>query len=135
MDFLHSAHSYLRIVILVFALAAIGLSLMPALRRRTLPAAAALAYRVYVWTLSLQVVIGLVVLISRWGTFGDGLRHRMEHATIMLIAVGISHWGLRFAKRADALGSRNTLFVTIATTILIVLGILILPQGSYLLGL
>lgn len=135
MELLTTTHGYLRLVILVLGLTAITLSFSAAAKRKPLSAPASVAYRTYVWTLSLQLVIGLVLLVARWSDFDDGLRFRLEHAFIMVVTVGIAHWGLRFAKRSDALGTRNTFMICLGTLILIILGILILPNGSQLLGL
>jgi hypothetical protein len=58
----------------------------------------------------------------------------LEHAAIMLAVVGITHWGMKFAKRTDVLGARNTAFISAGVFIMLILGILLLPQGARLLG-
>ncbi len=134
-DFLTTLHSHNRNLVFLTAVVAIALTLVATLRKQPLGKAAQWSNRTYSLVLTLQFVIGLIVLVGRWSEFSEGLRHRLEHAVIMLVAVGLTHMTGRFAKLPAPLASRNTLLTLLASLILVILGIWILPQGAAILGL
>jgi hypothetical protein len=133
--FLTTLHSHNRHLVFLTAAIAILLALVALIRKRPLGAPARWAARTYSLVLTLQFLVGLIVLIGRWDDFADGLRHRLEHAVIMLVAVGLTHITGRFAKLPPPVATRNTLLTLLASLILVVLGIWILPQGAAILGL
>lgn len=91
--------------------------------------------RIYGLVLTIQVLIGMTQLAMRWSDFGDGLRYRLEHAFIMLVAVGMVHMTARWRQVPPQIAVRNTTLMIFGSLVLIILAILILPQGSHALGL
>jgi hypothetical protein len=79
--------------------------------------------------LDLQGLLGLIYLF--WaGLAGEGFPpERVLHAFIMLAAIVIAHTAARFKAAPDALRYRNTLLTALASLVLIVIGITVLPQG------
>lgn len=134
-SFLTTLHSHNRHLVFVTAAVALLLAVVAFLRKQPLGSAARWSARIYSIVLTLQFLIGLVVLVGRWGDFAEGLRYRLEHAVIMLVAVALTHMTGRFAKLPPPIATRNTLLTIVASIILVVLGIWILPQGSIILGL
>ncbi|MCX6140788.1 MAG: hypothetical protein NTX15_08175 [Candidatus Kapabacteria bacterium] len=109
---------------LLYLLAALSIlfPLINTVRKQQLNAVSIWTVRVYMVAISIQLVLGIVQLVSKWSDLGDGLRFRLEHAFIMLLAVACVHVTPRFIKRRDAIGARNTTFVMIASLALIILG-------------
>ncbi len=134
MDFLLTLHSHMRhLVFLLGGIAAI-LALVTFVRNGSFASWMRITIKGYVYLLTVQVVIGLIHLIGRWSTSGVDLRHRLEHAFIMLVMVGVAHYGMKYFRTPGPLGPRNIFLVLLTTLILIVLGISILPTGRVLLG-
>ncbi len=135
MDFLATMHSHMRHLIFTLGVLSFVFSLFTFLRKAQPAKWEKILVKTYVYVLTLQFLLGLIQLLYRWSDYGDMLRVRLEHGFIMLVAVGIGHWGLKFVRKGGAMGTRNTMLVVAATIILIVLGILILPNGRALLAL
>lgn len=91
--------------------------------------------RIYGLVASIQFLIGMTQLAMRWSDFGDGLRYRLEHAFIMAVAVSMVHMTARWRQAPPKIAVRNTMLMVVGSLILIILAILILPQGRYALGL
>lgn len=109
---------------LIYLLAALAVvfPLVDTIRKAPLGKLSVWTVRAYLVGVTLQLVLGLLQLVMRWSDFGDGLRYRLEHALIMIVAVGIVHMAPRFMRRGDVIGSRNTTFMMVASIALIVLG-------------
>ena len=134
MELLTTLHSHMRHLIFLLAMLSFLSALITTVRRVDFDGWMKFIIKFYVYVVTLQAVIGIIQLITRWSDFGDGLRHRLEHAFIMIVAVGILHYGMKFVRMAAPKGPRNTTFVMAASIILILLGISILPNGMRLLG-
>lgn len=134
MDFLLTLHSHMRHLIFLMGGIATVLALVTFLRKGAFAPWMRITIKGYVYLLTLQVVIGLIHLFGRWSTSGVELRHRLEHAFLMLVMVGVAHYGMKYFRTPGPLGSRNIFLVMLTTLILIVLGIMILPTGRILLG-
>ncbi|MEY2719515.1 MAG: hypothetical protein RLZZ273_881 [Bacteroidota bacterium] len=85
--------------------------------------------RTYSIVITIQLLIGLTQLIMRWSDFGDGLRYRLEHATLMIVAVALVHLAPRFMKRDDAVGARNTLILLVGSLVLVLLGVSLIQRA------
>lgn len=85
--------------------------------------------RTYSIVITLQLLIGLTQLIMRWSDFGDGLRYRLEHATLMIVAVALVHMTPRFIKRGDTAGARNALVMLVGSLVLILLGVSLIQRA------
>jgi len=136
MDFIVTLHSHMRHLVLLTGAVAVLLPLIALLRKKQLSSIDRMAVRVFSGIITLQFLLGTLQLAWRWNDFGDGLRHRLEHAAIMLVAVGIVHMATARWKRLDpAQTTRQTFILMFGSVLLVLLGILILPQGRVILGL
>jgi uncharacterized membrane protein YphA (DoxX/SURF4 family) len=79
--------------------------------------------------MDLQVMLGLILLL--WSGFaGAGFpRYRLEHAVVMIIAAVVAHLNARWRNAENKVRFRNDLFIILATLVLILLGISVLPGG------
>ena len=135
MDFISTFHSHMRHLILLLGVVSPILAAIFFFTKKEIAGWAKMFIRIYVYVVTVQVLMGIIQLIYYWSEFGDGMRHRLEHAGIMLVTLGVAHWGMKFLKAPAPAGPRNTFIVLVAVIVLIVLGILLLPQGRTLLGL
>lgn len=133
--FLTTLHSHSRNLVFLTAVIAIVLALVAWLRTKPVNKSLRLSACIYSIVATVQLLIGIVLLVLRWNDFGDGLRHRLEHAFLMLVAVGLTHMVGRFASAPVPIGARNTFFTLTASLLIILLGVWILPQGAAILGL
>jgi hypothetical protein len=78
------------------------------------------------WTIlfDIQGLLGIILL------FGLGLaRHRIEHATLMIIAIVVAHLTARWKNAPVATWARNSLIVVVIALLLVIVGVAMLPQG------
>ena len=135
MDFISTFHSHMRHLILLMGVVSPILAGIFFARKKEIAGWAKMFIRIYVYVLTIQALMGIIQLIYFWSEFEGPMRHRFEHAGIMLVTLGVAHWGMKFMKAPAPAGPRNTLIVTVAVLVLVLLGILLLPQGRTLLGL
>jgi hypothetical protein len=122
MELIVTIHRSMEHLIYLLAALAVVFPLIDTIRKAPLGKLSVWTVRAYLVGVTLQLVLGLLQLVMRWSDFGDGLRYRLEHALLMIVAVGIVHMAPRFMRRGDVIGSRNTTFMMIASIALIVLG-------------
>jgi len=122
MELIVTIHRSMEHLIYLLAALAVVFPLIDTIRKAPLGKLSVWTVRAYLVGVTLQLVLGLLQLAMRWSDFGDGLRYRLEHALLMIVAVGIVHMAPRFMRRGDAIGSRNTTFMMVASIALIVLG-------------
>jgi multisubunit Na+/H+ antiporter MnhB subunit len=79
--------------------------------------------------MSLQMLLGVIYFL--WsGLAGIGFpRHRLEHLTVMIVAVIVSHLPKRWKTAPDAVRYRNDLIAIVVSIVLVIAGVLALPQG------
>lgn len=128
-------HSHLRHLVFAFGVIVLLVALVPTIRRTPLPRFGRILFRLFLWLLSAQMLLGIIQLIARWDTFGDAVWYRFFHGLTMIAAISFGHLGLRYTKRTDRQGARYTLYVVVCVFAMVLGGILILPHGRYLLGL
>lgn len=134
MEMLITLHSHMRWLVLLTAVLAIAAVAASWLRQRSPNGFTLLLVRIYGLAVTLQLLLGVTQLAWRWNDFGDGLRHRLEHAVMMIVAVGLVHMTARWRTAPAAIAGRNTTIMLVGSLIVILLGIMILPQGRFLLG-
>lgn len=133
MDFIFKLHSEMRWVILALAAITLIKLLVSLFGKRALDKADNILVRTYALVLLLQLLLGLMQFVIRWEDYaGDGLRHRLEHAFIMLIAVALAHTARRFRHKIPPIAIRNTTLMIAASILMIILGIWILPSARAL---
>lgn len=130
---LTTLHSHMRHLIFLLGFLSLVVTAVFFFKRVDLPKWTKVLVRGYGLVLTIQFLIGIVNLISQWGVPEGSTRYRMEHAAIMLTAVGIVHFANKYMRLPAPLGPRNTMILMAGTIVLIVLGILMLPQGASLL--
>lgn len=79
--------------------------------------------------MDLQVTLGIIFLL--WSGFtGAGFpRYRIEHGLIMILASVVAHLSVRWRNEVDPIRFRNNLFLIVASIVLVLIGIAVLPGG------
>ena len=108
---------------------AVAVALIAMIRKQAITGLGAWVIRIYSIIFTLQVVVGLLQLFMRWSDFGDGLRHRLEHGTLMLVALTLVHLTPRFIRQADAVGTRNVLLLLVGSLVLTLLGVSLIQRA------
>jgi uncharacterized membrane protein YphA (DoxX/SURF4 family) len=129
MGFLLMLHSILRWIILLVAVIAI-IKFAVSWRRggefkgmdRGLTAA-------FSGLMDLQVALGIVFLLWSGFTSAGFPRYRIEHSLTMSIAAVVAHLSARWKNADAAIRFRNNLLIIIASLVLVVIGISVLPDG------
>ena len=137
MDTLLVLHSHNRNLFVLIAVVAIAKLVWNMLRKAEFGRSELLMLRIFSALMTLQFVIGLI-LLYRVGSAASwdmsALRHHMEHAVTMILALGLSHMA-PMARKAEA-SARNTralLYVT-ATLVMIIVGVAQLRGMSFWMG-
>ena len=133
MDFIFKLHSEMRWLIIALAAITLIKLLISLFSKRALDKTDNILVRTYGIVLALQLILGLMQIVIRWSDYaGEALRHRLEHAFIMLIAVAIVHSSRRFRDKLPPIAIRNTTLMIAASIIMLALGIWILPEARAL---
>lgn len=133
MDFIFKLHSEMRWLIIALAAITIVKLLVSLFSKRALDKTDNILVRTYAIVLSIQMILGLMQFVIRWNDYaGDALRHRLEHAFIMILAVALAHMSRRFRDKLPPIAVRNTTLMIIASALMIALGIMILPEARAL---
>ena len=129
MNILLMAHSGLRWLVLLIALIAIIKFLLGWLARSPFKGMDRGLMAGYSGLLDLQSALGIIFLL--WNGFtGAGFpRYRLEHGLIMIVAAVVAHLSSRWKNAEDAVRFRNNLFLIVASLVLVLIGIAILPGG------
>ena len=129
MNILLMAHSGLRWLILVVAVIAILKYLMGWLSRGQFKGMDRGLMSGYTGLMDLQGTIGIILIL--WTGFtGMGFPlYRIEHGVIMIHAAVAAHLSARWRNANDTTRFRNNLFAILASLILVVIGISVLPGG------
>jgi uncharacterized membrane protein YphA (DoxX/SURF4 family) len=129
MGFLLMLHSIVRGVILLVAVVAIIKFAVGWLRGSEFKGMDRGLMSGFSGLMDLQVMLGLILLL--WSGFaGAGFpRYRLEHAVVMIIAAVVAHLNARWRNAENKVRFRNDLFIILATLVLILLGISVLPGG------
>ena len=78
---------------------------------------------------TLQWVVGLILLVSLGSVTGFGFRHFWEHAGIMTVAVALAHMHNRWKNAPDSTRYRASLAIVVIVLVLVFVGVGLLPQG------
>jgi len=124
--FLHSLTRWLVILTAVVAIVAYVLVLLNVIKAN---AGVKRLMRIFTSVLSLQFVLGILVLLLSWSSSGNLVRYQMEHATIGFIAVAIGHASAMWRKRDPNVVVRNNLIDIVVVLIVIYVGVALLPGG------
>lgn len=129
MNILLMAHSGLRWLILLVAVIAIVKFLIGWLTRGQFKGFDRGLMAGYSGLLDLQATLGILFLL--WSGFaGAGFPlYRIEHGLIMVGAAVVAHQSSRWKNAEDSVRFRNDLFLIIASLVLVLIGIAVLPGG------
>lgn len=129
MSILLMIHSILRWVILLVAVIAIVVFLVGWLRRRQYQGMDRGLMSGFSGLMDLQATIGVVLLL--WGGFaGIGFpAYRIEHGLAMVLAAATAHMSARWKNVEGPTRLRNNLFLILASLVLVLIGISVLPGG------
>ncbi len=130
METLFTLHTKMHHGIYLLSVLSVVVALVAMLRKQAITGIGVWIIRVYSIVLTLQVTVGLLQLVMRWDDWGDGLRHRLEHGTLMLVALTMVHLTPRFMRRADSVGARNTLLMLVGSLALIMLGVSLIQRAK-----
>jgi hypothetical protein len=122
-------HSVVRWAVVVFALIVLARLLIGWLQRRDFTPLDGKLTRWFTMAFDIQVLIGIVYLV--WSGIADGnwSHHRLEHAFLMLVALGVVHLSMRWRKAGDLTRFRNTFLSFAAGLAIVILGVALLPGG------
>lgn len=129
MDIILLIHSHLRWLILFIAVGVILVLTFGFIRRTKFSKQDRILAAIFTGMIDLQALLGLTYFL--WSGFvGKGFpKERLEHATTMILAIVISHLSARWKNAADKLRYRNTLVAFVIALLLIIVGVMRLPQG------
>lgn len=127
MEFLLKLHGEMRWLVALVAAAVAARSLIGWSRRAAFTGADRVLMTVFTTLLDLNLLLGLVLLISLPGGFPA---FRLEHALTMVLAVAAAHSWAMWKRSDDSTRKfRNNLFVTLAVVALVLVGVLRLRGG------
>lgn len=124
-SFAFNAHSGLRYLVLLLAVLTALVALAGFIRKQPASNAGLTLLRVFTIVLDIQVLLGIVILVTR--TFYPQL---MGHLVMMIAAVAVAHLGAIRLKRVapEARGSGQLLAASLIPLLLIIAGILAIQR-------
>jgi hypothetical protein len=130
MDFLLKFHSELRWVIVFAAVIAVAKFTVGWLRGGVFKGMDRGLAAGFSGLMDLQALLGIIFLLwSGIGAEAGFPRHRIEHGFIMIVAAVVAHLNTRWKNADDKTRFRNSLFTTLASLLLVVVGVATLPGG------
>jgi hypothetical protein len=124
METLVTIHSHMRHLVLLTAVLAAASLLIAYMRPKSIGKLPTTLHIVYIAVVTLQLLLGLVVLITTWnGEDASAVVRKLTHAFVMLLSVGTAHMSVRYRKRQDPLNARNATVLTIGSLVLMLLGL------------
>lgn len=127
--FLFHFHSGLRWVLVLAILIGLIRFAMIWLRQQEFSSMDATLGTVITALLDVQLLLGFILLYMFSTGFSSFHRFDLEHATTMLLAVLVAHLTMRWKKLPGPLRARNSFFTLLAVIILVIAGVMRLPQG------
>lgn len=129
METLLTLHTKMHHGLYLLAGLSVAVALVALLRKQLITGLGLWIIRIYSIVLTLQVIVGLLQLAMRWSDLGDGLRYRLEHGTLMLVALTLVHLTPRFIRKGDSTGTRNTLLLLVGSLALMLLGVSLIQRA------
>lgn len=137
-DFLHTFHAHNRFLMLAFALACCIKLLMNIFGKKDFSKGDATLLRFYAIVFTIQFAVGLVLFVNMGSMSGwdmSMMRLQFEHATIMIIALGLSHATAGVKRKDPAVRSSRALIFVGLSLLLILVGVGRLKGFGYWMGL
>jgi len=130
-SFILTIHSILRWITVLVALAALIKFGIGWLGKKPFDEAASRLTSAYKILMDVQVLIGAFYLVLG-GLLGAGFpSYRIEHTLIMIVAVVLAHLTTRWKDKGDLVRYRNGFFMLLASVVVVMIGVAILPGGRW----
>lgn len=131
MSLLRFAHSWTRWLVLIAAAAAVVYLIVTLLQRRGWVRPGPTLMAAFSGLIGLQWVIGLIFLVVMGAQTGFGVRHYWEHLTTMTLALVTAHGHYMLRRRQMPDARRQVIYLTLVviTLLLVIGGIIVLPEG------
>lgn len=124
-----NAHSGLRWLIVIAAVAALILFGNGWLTKKYFPKPARILAAMYSGLLDAQVLLGIILLVYL-GVKGGGFPlYRIEHMVMMILAAVVAHLPRKWRDAAADIYHRNAFLTIIASLVLIYVAVALLPGG------
>lgn len=129
MSTLYRIHSDWRWIIVVLAIVAAARLAVGLFGRQPYDRSSRILMMLFGISIDIQVLIGLVYFL--WQGIENDLwpRYRFEHMVVMIVAAFVAHLPARWRSAPDLIRYRSDLLVVLATTVIIFVGVLLLPGG------
>ncbi|MCB9455749.1 MAG: hypothetical protein H6671_07180 [Anaerolineaceae bacterium] len=122
-------HSIVRWIVVVITVIAIIKLIAGVVQGSAFDALAQRLMLAFSMGVTLQWVVGLILLVSLGSVTGFGFRHFWEHAGIMTVAVALAHMHNRWKNAPDSTRYRASLAIVVIVLVLVFVGVGLLPQG------
>ncbi len=122
MNILLTIHSIVRYLVTIAALALIVRLVIGLVKKKPYDKSARILQASFSGLMDAQALLGILLLIQGYSSLGLP-RYRLEHATIMVLAVIVAHLPAAWKKSPDHIRTRNTLIAVIVSLILVVIGV------------
>ncbi|MBS1536314.1 MAG: hypothetical protein JST20_01035 [Bacteroidetes bacterium] len=129
MDFIFTLHSHFRWLVLTFAVITILLYVQGWLSKRNFSKIDKIVGLIFISIIDLQVLLGIINLISVAYKTQEIHAKQVEHAGTMFCALGLVHLAARWKSKPDTLRFRNTGLFYFLALVLIFNGIIRLRGG------
>ena len=131
-NILRFIHSWNRWLILLVAVVAIIYFVWGLVTKQTWTKSSKMMLTIFGSLVGLQWLLGIIFLIRLGSLTGFGVGHYWEHLTAQTVALLTAHWYVRWHKQDldDAVKYRRGVILVVATLVLIVLGIMVLPSAT-----
>ena len=128
-SFILTVHSILRWITVIVALAALIKFGIGWLGKKPFDDTASRLTSAYKILMDVQLLIGAFYLVFT-GLLGFGWpAYRIEHTIIMVVAVVLAHLTTLWKNKADLVRYRNGFFMLLASVVVVMIGVAILPGG------
>ena len=129
--FILTVHSILRWITVVVAVIALIKYAVGWLGKKPFDNATARLTSAYKILMDVQLLIGAFYLVFT-GLLGFGWpSYRIEHTIIMVVAVVLAHLTTLWKDKADLVRYRNGFFMLLASVLVVMIGVAILPGGRW----
>jgi hypothetical protein len=123
--FAHSGWRYVVVAVAVLALVWYLLSLLDVANDSRLDRLAMLGFTI---ALDIQLLLGLLLLVERI-LAGAFYPQMLLHTVVMFVALGLTHSARRWRDAERPVMLRNNLLVIIGVSVLVFIGVILLPGG------
>ncbi len=122
-------HSVVRWLVVLFGVVVIARLALGWAQRQPFGALDARLTRWFTALFDVQILVGVLFLVWSGLATSNWARYRLEHAFLMLIALGVVHLPMRWQSLDSPARHRNTLLAFTVSLALVGLGVMLLPGG------